>query len=273
MSTTDTTTVTRPAFVLTSSRRAHPSALHGEWTKYRTLRSTWLTLGISVVAALALGVVATASDAREWDGMSPAEQASFDAASTSLVGVLFGALVLGALGVRTITAEYATGMIRTTAAAVPRRARILGAKVAIIAASTFIVALVANLAGFAVGQQILSSKSIDVALGDADSVTAIGAGALAVTAFAVIGVGLGAIVRRAAVANIVLALVVIGGQLFGSAMPMTAQKYLPFSALQASVTGKPADELLAPLAAAAVLAAYAVAAVVAAVSVIDRRDV
>jgi ABC-type transport system involved in multi-copper enzyme maturation permease subunit len=205
--------------------------------------------------------------------MSPAQQASFDPTSTSLVGVLFGALVLGALGVRTITAEYASGMIRTTAAAIPRRAGILFAKVAIVATSTLLAALAANLAGFTVGQRILHSKLIDVPLTDSESISAIVAGALAVTAFAVMGVGLGAIVQRAAVANILMALVVIGGQLFGSAMPMASQKYLPFSALQASVTVQPADGLLSPLAAVVVLGGYAVAVVVAALFLIERRDV
>ena len=108
-----------PTFALPPRRTAGSAALHAEWTKFRTLRSTWLTLGISVVATLALGVVATASDVRQWDDMSSAQKVSFDPTSTSLVGVLFGALVLGALGVRTITGEYATGMIRSTAAALP----------------------------------------------------------------------------------------------------------------------------------------------------------
>jgi ABC-type transport system involved in multi-copper enzyme maturation permease subunit len=250
-----------------------PTALRAEWTKYQTLRSTWITLGISVIAALALSVVATASDVREWDDMSRAQQTAFDPTSTALVGVLFGALVLGALGVRTITAEYATGMIRATAAAIPRRSRILLAKAGIVAVSAFLAALFANVAAFIIGQRILQAKAIDAPLGDSNSVSAIAAGAIAVSAFAVIGVGLGAIVRRAAVANVVLALVMIGGQLVGSAMPMTSQKYLPFSALQASVTVERANDLLSPLAAVAILTGYAAAALVAGLYLLERRDV
>jgi ABC-type transport system involved in multi-copper enzyme maturation permease subunit len=249
------------------------TALHAEWTKFRTLRSTWLILTISVIAAVALGAVATATDARGWDDMSDVQRATYDPTSTSLVGVLFGALVLGALGVRTITAEYATGMIRTTAAATPRRWHILAAKTAIVGTATLVVALLANIAGFLTGQRILSSEQIDVSIREPASVDAILAGTIAVSAFAVIGVGLGAIVRRAAVANILMALVVIGGQLFGSAMPMTAQKYLPFSALQASVTVEPSDDLLTTLPAVVVLAGYALATVLVAMYLIERRDV
>ena len=262
-----------PTFAVSTRSRARSMAVRAEWTKYRTLRSTWLTLAISIAGAVALGFVATASDVRQWDDMSASQHASFDATSTSLVGVMFGALVLGAIGVRTITAEYSTGMIRTSAAAIPRRANIILAKLGIVAISVMSTALVANVAGFSVGQRILASKSLQVSISDPDSVRAIVAGAIAVTAFAVIGVGLGTIVRRAAVANMLLALVVIGGQLFGSAIPTGAQKYLPFSALQASVTVHQADDLLSPMAAAFALIAYAVATVIAALALIERRDV
>jgi ABC-2 type transport system permease protein len=260
-------------FTFAPRRRVRPTALHAEWTKFRTLRSTWLVLGISIVASVALSAVASASDVRNWDDMSTTQQAAFDPTSTSLVGVLFGALVLGALGVRTISSEYATGMIRTTAAATPRRAHILGAKTALVAVTTLLAALVANAAGFLTGQRILSSEQIGVSIRERASIDAIVAGAIAVSAFAVIGVGLGAIVRRAAVANILMALVVIGGQLFGSAMPLTAQKYLPFSALQASVSVNSSDDLLSPFPAVLVLVAYATATVVAAMYLVERRDV
>jgi hypothetical protein len=66
---------------------------------------------------------------------------------------------------------------------------------------------------------------------------------------------------------------VIGGQLFGSALPMTAQKYLPFSALQASVSVERSDDLLSTLPAELVLVGYATATVVAAMYLINRRDV
>jgi ABC-type transport system involved in multi-copper enzyme maturation permease subunit len=249
-----------------------PVALKAEWTKFRTLRSTWLTLAISVLAAIALGAVATASDVRSWDDMSQAQRASYDPTSTSLVGILFGALVLGAVGVRAITVEYATGMIRTTAAAIPRRRRIIVAKVGIVAVAAFLVTVTGNVAAFTLGQRILSSESIDVPFG-ADSVGPILAGAVAVAAFAVIGVGLGAIIRRAAVANIIMALVVIGGQLFGAAMPSASQRFLPFSALQATVTVQRSDELLTPWTAVAMLVIYASVAVSVALHLIRRRDV
>jgi ABC-2 type transport system permease protein len=253
--------------------RPRAAALRAEWTKLRTLRATWITMGFSLAASLALGALAAGSDVRNWDDMSAAERAVFDPTSTSLVGVLFGALVLGALGVRSMAAEYSTGMIRTTAAAIPDRTRMLFAKVAVVATSTFAVAAVANLIGFSVGQALFREEGIAVSLSDRDSVEAIIGGAIAVSAFAVLGLGLGTLARRASIANILLALVVIGGQLVGSVMSPSTQRYLPFNALKATVSVVPADDVLAPGVALAVLVAYPVIVILAAWYALLRRDV
>jgi ABC-type cobalamin/Fe3+-siderophores transport system ATPase subunit len=50
------------------------------------------------------------------------------------VGLALGQLVLGVLGVLAITAEFSSGMIRATFAAVPRRPMVLAAKAAVVAA-------------------------------------------------------------------------------------------------------------------------------------------
>lgn len=269
--TTTTITVATPAAAASPQLRL--PATRAEWTKLWSLRATWAAMGVSVIAALALAGLATASDVRNWSTMTPAERVGFDPTSTSLIGVLFGALVLGALGVRTITSEYSSGMIRTTATAVPRRSHIIASKVVVVATATFVVALGANVAGFGVGQAVLGSEGIGVSLADRDNVLAVVLGAVAVSGFAVIGVGLGTIVQRASVANILIALVVIGGQVVGSSVPTASQRFLPFNALQASVTVVRDDDMSSPAVATAFIAAYAVAAVLAAAYVLGRRDV
>ena len=268
-----TTTLPAPTFTLAPAGSPCAAALHAEWTKLRTLRSTWMTMAIAIVASLTLAALSASSNARDWDDMPVDERLAFDPVAVSLIGVLFGALVLGALGVRMMSSEYSTGMIRSTAAAIPRRSRFLWSKVIVIAGTTFVVAMVANVAGFVVGQSALRGENLDVSITADGSIDAIVAGAVAVSAFAVIGVGLATIVKRAAVANILMALVVIGGQLVGTAMPTSAQRFLPFNALQASVSVKPADELLSQAEALGFIVAYAVVAVLAAACLLQRRDV
>jgi hypothetical protein len=157
--------------------------------------------------------------------------------------------------------------------AVPKRTQIVLTKALLIAGVTLLVALTANVAGFAFGQAMLERENIGVSITEADSMRAILIGAVAVSAFAVIGVGLGTLVRRASIANILIALVVVGGQIIGTAMPSSAQRYLPFNALQATVTVHRGEELLAPLPAVLMLVTYAVILIVAASIVIRRRDV
>lgn len=268
-----TTTVPSPALTVASIPSQRAGALRAEWTKLRTLRSAWMTMVISIIASVTLAALSAGSNARNWKDMTADDRLAFDPVAVSLIGVLFGALVLGALGVRTMSSEYSTGMIRTTAAAIPRRTRFLGSKVVVIAGTTFLVAMVANVAGFVIGQAALRGEDLDVSITADGSLGAVVAGAVAVSAFAVIGVGLATIVKRASVANILMALVVIGGQLVGTALPPSAQRFLPFNALQASVSVKRADELLSANVALAFIVGYAVLAVVAGACLLQRRDV
>ncbi len=67
---------------------------------------------------------------------------------------MIAAVVLGALAVRTVTAEYSTGMIRATFTAMPGRPLVLAAKAATVAAFSFPVALLCNVVGFELGQRI-----------------------------------------------------------------------------------------------------------------------
>ncbi len=269
----NTTTLPAPSFTVTSDASPRAATLRAEWTKLRTLRSVWMTMAVAVVASVTLAALSAGSNARDWKDMPVDEQLAFDPVAVSLIGVLFGALVLGALGVRTMSSEYSTGMIRSTAAAIPRRTRFLWSKVIVVAGTTFLVAMIANVAGFVIGQAALRGEGLDVSITADGSIDAIVAGAVAVSAFAVIGVGLATIVKRASVANILLALVVIGGQLVGTAMPASAQRFLPFNALQASVSVKRADELLAQGVALAFIVGYAVVAVVVGACLLQRRDV
>ena len=84
-----------------------------EWTKFWTVRSTMWTLVAMAVAVLGLCVLATCT-------IRPDEIIG-DPTRRSLVGIFLGQLIFGVLGVLVMSAEYGTGSIRSTLAAVPRR--------------------------------------------------------------------------------------------------------------------------------------------------------
>ena len=76
---------------------------------------------------------------RHWPPRDAGEAAAFDPTARSLAGIFLAQLAIGVLGVLLITGEYATGMIRATFAAVPRRLPVLWAKALVFATMTWCV--------------------------------------------------------------------------------------------------------------------------------------
>lgn len=246
--------------------------LTAEWTKLSTLRSTWRSVGAAMTIAIGLGAAIAASQVAQWSSMSAKMRHDFDPVATSLIGVLIAAVALGSVAVRSVTSEYSTGMIRTTFTALPGRRMVLAAKAVTAAALAFPVALIANVIGFEIGQRILASKHLDVSVTSSGSLRAIIVGAVAVSLMMVIGVGLGALIRRTAPAMTGLSLVLVGGAVFGQFLPASFRGYLPATATQGVVSSHPASGLLHPIPALLVLCGYAAVIFLAAAVRIGRHD-
>ena len=131
---------------------------------------------------------------------------------------------------------------------------------------------VSNVVAFVLSDRLLASTGAPIGLGEPGAIRAIILGAVGVGLLAVIATALGALLRRATTANILLALLVIGGQLVGAALAEDARKYLPSAALQALVTTRPTGETLTPTAAVLVLAAASALLTALAARAISRRD-
>lgn len=134
-------------------------ALHAEWTKLRTLASTfWLLL-----AAAALTVVVSAAAAAAT--RCPSGACADDPAKISLTGIYLGQAVIAVLAVMAVSGEYGTGMIRLTLAATPRRTTVLGAKAAIVTGLTLAAGAVAVLGSLLAGGLLLPGHGIGPAHG------------------------------------------------------------------------------------------------------------
>ena len=245
--------------------------LKGEWTKLRTLPSTWRTAAFA--GALAVGFTAAVDLSQlSRHSMSAQQYQSFDATSASLFGVIIAATLLGALAVRTVTAEYATGMIRATFSAMPGRRLVIAAKAATVAAFVFPVALLVDIAGFELGQRIFTGDHLQVALSHPGVPRAIVFGAVAASLIAIIGVGLGGVIRHTAAATTTLTMIIVGDVILGQLLPAGLRQYLPGTAAQAAITVHRSAGLLTPNAAIAVLGAYAAIALAAALIRVAHRD-
>ena len=219
-------------------------ALASEFTKIRSVRSTYWTLGSLFIVSVGLGVLVS------WAGGSsfannPGNKAGYDATGNALDVFLFlGEFIIAVLGAMVITSEYSTGMIRTSLTAQPRRGVVYAAKAIAFTIVTLVISLVTSFVTFFAGQAVLSGKGVAASLfhtvtipananvncqpnpGNGPSCTATFSGidvihpsavlvaiittALYVTLVAVIAYGVGSIVRHTAGAiAIVVALLLV----------------------------------------------------------------
>jgi hypothetical protein len=251
------------------------SAIRAEWVKLTTLRSTWLTLGFAVLGMIAVGAIAGGATASQWADMHPDELLHFSAVDTSLLGVNLAQLAIGVLGVLVITGEYATGMIRSSLAAVPRRVPVLAAKLIVFSTITLVAMTVASLVAFFAGQALLGSHGTTI--GASGALRAVLGSALFLTVVAVLAVAIGFIVRSTAggIATVVGLLLVI--PVIGNVLPQSWQNhvlpYLPSNAGLSLYSVHPDPSAsLSPLAGFVDLCVWAAAAVLIAVRVLRRRD-
>jgi hypothetical protein len=117
-----------------------------EWRKLRTVRSTWYIVALFAASLIGLAVLALSLEG--YARLSAADRAAFDPTRDCFIGLILGQLLLGVLGVLTITAEFSSGMIRATFAAAPRRPLVLAAKAAVLAAIALVAGEVTAFAAF-----------------------------------------------------------------------------------------------------------------------------
>src|SRR4051794_19684872 len=169
--------------------------LRSEWTKPRSVRSTWIA-ALSVVAS---GVALSVLGASDLLGASASElPAGWDPTAESLKGFLFAQLIIGMLGAFSITPEFGTGMIGTSLVFVPSRSRLLAAKATVVAAIGLVVGLVTTMLSFGVVQLMVNGAGLPAAgPGDPGVGRALISGTLYLTLVALLGVAIGALVRSA----------------------------------------------------------------------------
>jgi hypothetical protein len=187
--------------------------LHSEWTKLRSVRSTFWALTVTVVLGVGLGAVISAATAHGYAKSSASSKLSWDPAGVSLDGVAVASLAIAVLGVLCISSEYSSGMIRTSLIAVPKRGRVLAAKSLVFAAVTFFVGEVTSFTAFFVGQALISGHAPHAALGDPGVARAVAGAGLYLTALAGLSVAAGALLRHpaAAIASLIAVLFVLPG--------------------------------------------------------------
>jgi ABC-type transport system involved in multi-copper enzyme maturation permease subunit len=194
----------------------------------------------------------------------------------SLAGVNLAQLAIGVLGVLLVTGEYATGMIRATFAAVPRRLPVLWAKAALYAMVTFVLMVVSAFVAFNLGQHFLASHGTTLAAPHAWRAIVGVAGYLSLVG--VLAVAFGFLIHSTGggIATLFGLLLVLPG--IGQLLPASWQThtlpYLPSNAGASmfSIGTRTGSTALSPGAGLLVLCLWVAVALAAAVVVVRRRD-
>ncbi|HUB71328.1 MAG TPA: ABC transporter permease [Acidimicrobiales bacterium] len=201
------------------------NTLSSEWTKMRTLRSTFITVAVS--AALVIGLSALITWAA-YGAPHHGQRAITDPVGVIQSGWLFGLLAFGVLGVLVVTNEYSSGMITSTLLVTPGRIRVLLAKVVVFSVVMFVAGEVMTFINFLVGHAVLSAfpAFYDPGLGDNDVLRAVIGMGLDAVLVGLIGLSLGALFRNAAAAIAVAVGVLWIGPIVFSFLPSSIQNPL-----------------------------------------------
>lgn len=184
------------------TRAGFAETLRSEFTKIRSVRSTYWSLLALVVVTIGFSALSSAGAAQHASHLSDSGRvkflATFDATQQSLGGLILGQLIIAVLGTLTVSSEYSTGMIRTSLTVMPRRSTLFAAKGVVFAAVALVTGLVASFASFFTGQAIMSGQHVSVTLEHPNVLRAVIGGALFLTVCGMLAYGLGAVVRHSA---------------------------------------------------------------------------
>jgi ABC-2 type transport system permease protein len=282
-----------------AGRAGFVGTMRSEFTKIRSVRSTYWTLLALVVACVGIGALFSwgqtqrllrIESGKRFDGrrVPPgfgahiAAQIHSQAASISLFGLLFGQLIVIVLGALAITSEYSTGMIRTSLSVMPRRGTVFAAKGIVFGLVALAVGLVTSFLAFFTGQAILSSQHVSTALGHHGVLRTVIGGGLFLAVCGLLSFGIGAMLRHTAGAiaagiGLMFVLWILSQFLPGPPSGWFGQadidKWIPFNA-GSSIWENQANGLhpFSPWIGFAVFSAYAAAAIIGGLVVFLRRD-
>ncbi len=276
--------------IRTGHRARFTDLLAAEWLKLWSLRSIRWALLATALVVVAMNVNAAWSDYRNWPEYSDGLRAGFvptwairDAFTDPAMLVLV--LAAGTIGAITLVGEYASGLIRTTFTAVPARRAVMAAKLLVLTPVMAAYGTVLSLASFWLTQAVLSGRDAGLSFGYPGVWRALAVSALLPAVCAVVGLGIGALVRHAAttVAATVAVLLLLP-MLFSPDRPWTAFLHhaLPLMAWERLTDltdygplylGPPVDHPATVGGSWLALAAWPLTAAALALWIVDRRDV
>jgi len=194
-------------------------AINAERIELLSTRSPYWCVGVVVVMSVGIAVIlgVAATDA--------------DVDTSVVVQILsglsrFGVIVLMIMAVLAITSEHRFGTLKTSFLAVPRREIVLTAKATVFGGLTLVVSLVLVLICLAIGAIMIGSSAVD--FGSPDNIRQIWGVPVFAMLCALIGLGVGAIVRQTAGAIVLVLLWMLAVETLLTVVPKVGPALGPF---------------------------------------------
>lgn len=257
-------------------------AVRSEWTKIRSVRSTYWTLAAAIIFSIGFAALSSAVNAHHYQKYSVAErhrllvQDGIDAVSQTMSGVAIGQIAIAVFGALVISAEYRNRMIRTTLTALPRRGRMLAAKVITYGALALVAAEFITFVSFFVGIAFYRGIGFDVSLSDPGVLRAVAGTGIYMALAGICGLGLGLIIRHTAGAitaaiGFLLVLPALT-QALPSPWDTRIGKFLPYSIGDQAAHPHQLNNHLGAVTGLVMLAIYAAALLAIGWALLQRRD-
>jgi ABC-2 type transport system permease protein len=250
-----------------------------EWTKLRSLRSTRWSLLVATALTIGVPMIFAAILSSRWGNMAPQERADHlqHPLDVPQVGVNVSQLAIAVLGVLVVTGEYATGMIRASFTAVPKRLPVLWAKTGVYGLVSFALMLPSVVIAFFASRAILARHDIlQISFTHPGVARALIGGALYLMLVGIFALAIGAIVRNTAggIATFAAIFFVIPPilDLLPSSWNDAVSPYLPDSAGRSIFALTHGVHSLAPLPGLLLFVGYCLLALAIAAVLLVRRD-
>jgi len=263
-------------------RASFGGTVRSEFTKIRSVRSTYWTLAAMVIITIGISALLSWGRIQDYASQPAFVQAHMAveirarATEFSMFGLILGQLVIAVLGALTITAEYSTGMIRTSLTVMPRRETVYVAKALVFTVIALVAGLVTSFGSYFIGQAIFATHHLNSSIGQPGVLRAVIGGGLFLGACGLLSFGIGALLRHTAGAitasvALLFVLFVLSGFLPNS-WAVHVDKWLPFNAGGAIWENLSGVNMFSPWVGFGVFCCYAAIAVVAGGILFRTRD-
>ena len=178
-------------------RATFANALRSERIKLTSVRSTWITIAVTLVLGIGVGTLISYLSGSHY-ASSLQDRTGWDPTAVSFRALTIAQLAIAVLGVLVVTSEYSSGMIRVSLAAVPKRSRFLASKAVVFTTVALVVGEVTAFAAFLLGQLVIGTNAPHTDLAAHGVLRAVIGAGLYLAVIGLLATAIGTIVRSTA---------------------------------------------------------------------------